>query len=146
MDMVNHYRFGLGWIPGKDNGAADALSRKAELAPENPEEEKPAILFLKEKFFEIAAEIAQLTTEEYEEVVIAYIGQNIILDQQIQDKIRNILPTTELPATVVAYDGLAYHEEQVFILPNEEVKNLILQLCISRLTNCRTSGTTRDNG
>src|SRR5882757_6184340 len=37
MDMVNHYRFGLGWIPGKDNGAVDALSRKAELMPENPE-------------------------------------------------------------------------------------------------------------
>jgi RNase H-like domain found in reverse transcriptase/Reverse transcriptase (RNA-dependent DNA polymerase) len=41
MDLLKHYNYTIGYRPGTQNSAVDALSRRAELMPENPEEETP---------------------------------------------------------------------------------------------------------
>jgi RNase H-like domain found in reverse transcriptase len=40
MDLLKHYNYMIGYCPGHQNGAVDALSWRQELAPENPEEEE----------------------------------------------------------------------------------------------------------
>src|SRR5258706_1698259 len=127
-DLMHHFHFGIGWIPGSRNGAADALSRKAEHIPEKPEEWEPTVLFPHDKFMEIATEIAQLDTQEFTEVLVALIGQAVLSDQQIQEKIKGLLPTIHLPETVVLHQGLPYHEEQIFVPPNQKIKRDIFHL------------------
>src|SRR5258706_5791410 len=116
---MHHFHFGIGWIPGSRNGAADALSRKAEHIPEKPEEWEPTVLFPHDKFMEIATEIAQLDTQEFTEVLVALIGQAVLSDQQIQEKIKSPLPTNHFPSTVVLHYGIPFHEATSLLSPNQ---------------------------
>ena len=45
MDLLHHYNYLISYRPRNKNGAADALSRRVELAPENEKEEQTGILF-----------------------------------------------------------------------------------------------------
>jgi len=126
MDLLAHYNYTISYQPGNQNGAADALSRKGELTPENPEDEQPTTLFPLDKFRDTITEIAQLNDQEYIEVVIAVIEQAVLSDQAIQDKIRT-LPLTQLPETIVLQQGLPYRDDRIFV-PTKEVKHDILQL------------------
>jgi len=100
------------------------LSRRAELAPENPKEEQPTTLFPLDKFRDVTTEIAQLNDQEYIEVMIAIIEQAVLSDQAIQEKIRS-LPLTQLPETVVLQQGLPYQDDRIFV-PTDEIKCDIL--------------------
>src|SRR5258708_34200008 len=106
VDMLNHYNYHITYRPGTQNRAADALSRRAELAPSDPIEERPTTLFNTE-------ELTEITDEEYEECIATIIGQAILSDQEIQEKIRITTLAEGLPETVVQHMGLPYHADQV---------------------------------
>jgi len=102
--------------------------QKSELALEHPEEDKPTTLFPSTHFTEIAAEVTQLNDQEYIKGIIAVIEEVILLEQQIQEQIRAALPHCIVPQTMVTLNGLAYHGDQIFVPPEDELKAQILQL------------------
>ena len=128
MDLLSHYNYIISYRPGDRNGAADALSRKGEHVPTDPEEDYPSTLFPLDKFRDIATEIAQLNDQEFTEVIIAVIEEACLLDNQIQETIRGMLPHIQLPENVVMVDGLAYHQDQVFVPENDDLKAQLLHL------------------
>ena len=95
MDLLNHYNYVIQYRPGNRNGAADALSRRHELTPENPVEEEPTTLFPASKFAEVAAETAQLNDQEFIECILAVLEEAVLSDEQIQERIRK--EVTRLP-------------------------------------------------
>ena len=124
MDLLHHYNYLISYRPGNKNGAADALSRRAELAPENEKEEQTGILFRPEQFKEMAG----LTTEEYQECVIAAIQEGLMSEQQIREEIRKHVNHDTLPTDVIIQDGLPYHRDQIYVPEHPEIKEHLLQL------------------
>jgi len=127
MDLLTHYNYIISYRLGDRNGAANALSRRAELTPENPKEEQPTTLFPLDKFRDLATKVAQLNDQEYIEVVIAILKQATLSNQAIQDNIWSLPSLTQLPETVVLQQGLPYQDDHIFI-PTNELKCNILQL------------------
>ena len=117
--MLNHYNYHITYQLGTQNGAADALSRRVELAPSDPIEDRPTTLFN-------TKELVEITNEEYTECVATIVGQMILSDQGIQEKIRTTILSEGLPETVVQYMGLPYHGDQIYVPPNPEIKEAIL--------------------
>jgi hypothetical protein len=60
MDLLRHYNYTIGYRPGHQNGAADALSQRQELAPEDLEEDKPITMIPPERMTQLA-EITELS-------------------------------------------------------------------------------------
>ena len=127
MDLLAHYNYEISYRPGNQNGAADALSRKEELAPIDPEEEHPTTLFPLDKFRNIAVEIAHLNDQEYIEVIVAILEEAVMSDEMIQEKIRKSIPHAQLLETVVLQNGLPYQDEWIYIT-NDVLKNQVLCL------------------
>src|SRR5260221_6282633 len=129
LDLLAHYNYNIVYRPGSNNGAADALSRKAELAPEQPEEEEPTTLFPEQKFLAIESLLTELSEEETHDYLQTIILAAIHTDQDIQQQIHTLLPLTRLPKTVELHnDQLAYHREQIFVPEDNEIKRNILAL------------------
>jgi len=129
MDLLNHYNYVISYRPGSRNSAVDTLSRKGELALENPIEEEPTTLFPLDRFREISTEIAELDDRELMDVMIAIIEEAISSDQEIQERIRTLLlHINELPNDVISHDGLAYHGDQIFVPDDNEIKAMIMRL------------------
>jgi RNase H-like domain found in reverse transcriptase len=116
MDLLKHYNYTIGYRPGHQNGVADALSRRQELAPENPEEE-PTTMIPPERMAQLA-EIAELTWEEYNECLVALIEEQIRGDTEIQQEIRDTIMEMRMPDTVVVHKGLPYHRDQIYVPDN----------------------------
>jgi hypothetical protein len=106
----------------------DALSRKGEHIPQNPEEDLPTTLFPPEHFCEIATEITQLDGQEYIDIIIVVIEEAILLDQQIQDQIQTLLPLVTIPDLVTLLNGLAYYGERIYIPDNPTIRAAIMRL------------------
>jgi hypothetical protein len=128
LDLLVHYNYMIRYQPGGQNGAADALSRRVELAPENPEEEEPLVMISRDQFTEIAMVIAELTEEEVQEVLIAATQVVVESDQGIQQQIRKLLADVALPQSVTIQDGLPLHEDRVYVLDLPGLRAQLLQL------------------
>jgi len=79
MDLLAHYNYAIQYRLGDKNGAADALSRRAELVPEDLEEDHPNIMFPVEKFVETTTQIAKLNDQEYIECIVAVVTEAVKL-------------------------------------------------------------------
>ena len=128
MDLLAHYNYAIQYRPGKNNGAADALSRKAELAPENPVKETPATLFPASRFTEVATEVAQLNDQEHIECVLTVLEEAVQTDEQIQQQIREAVSGQALPDAVIPIEGLPYRGDQVYVPESPDIKRQILRL------------------
>jgi hypothetical protein len=71
----------------RPNCAADALSRRQELAPDSPEEERPITLIPPSKFLEQITEVAGLSNDKLTTCLIAVLEAATWSDQQIQEQI-----------------------------------------------------------
>jgi hypothetical protein len=114
--------------PGGQNGAADALSRKVELAPEDPEEEEPLVMISRDRFTEIATIVTELTKEEVQEVLLAATQVIVESDQGIQQQIRKSVADITLPQLVTIQDSLPLHEDRVYVLDLPGLRAQLLQL------------------
>ena len=126
MDLLNHYNYIIQYRPRNRNGATDALSQRHELAPENPEEEEPTMLFPASKFADMAGDTAQLNNQEFIKCILAMLEEAVLLDEQIQEHIHMAIMGLPLPDNVVIHDGVPYHNEQVYVPNHLEIKCQIL--------------------
>ena len=128
MELLLYYNYIILYQPRNRNKAADALSRRAELVPENLVEDHPTTMIPPLKFVEIAMEIAQLDEQELMECMIAIIREAVKSNDQIQELIRNAVNLNNIPDDVMMVDGLPYQDTTIFIPDNTEIKRQILQL------------------
>ena len=128
LDLLSHYNYHISYQPGDRNGAADALSRRAELAPTDPEEEEPTVMIPRDKFVDIACVVAGLEESEQEDTLIAAIKVMVESDQGIQEQIRVWTCGTQLPEGVQLRDELPYHEDKVYVPDDASIKAQILTL------------------
>jgi Integrase zinc binding domain len=127
MDLLKHYNYTIGYRPGHQNGAADALSRRQELAPEDPEEERPTTMIPLERMTQLA-EITELTQEEYNECLVALIGEQIKGDTEIQQEIGDVVTRIKLPETIVMHEGLPYHGNQIYVPDTQQLRLAVMRL------------------
>jgi hypothetical protein len=97
MELLNQYNYHIVYQPSSQNGAADALSRRAELTPVDPPEELPQTMIPAHC---LIAEVSMAPT--------------FLLDRQIRDLIRNC-PLDKLPPKVETIDRLPYYNERVYM-------------------------------
>ena len=128
MDLLNHYNYVIQYRPGNKNGAADALSRHHELAPENPEEEEPTTLFPASRFAEMAAKTAQLNDQEFIECILAILEEAVLSDKQIQEQICKEVTRLPVPDNVTIVNGLPFHKDKIYVPEHPDIKRQILQL------------------
>ena len=128
MDLLNHYNYIIQYRPGNKNGAADALSRRRELAPENPEEDEPTTLFPASKFADLAAKTAQLNDQEFIECILAVIQEATLSDNAIQELIKEAVTQHPLPENITLIDGLPYKDDRIYVPDIPEIQRQILRL------------------
>ena len=93
MEQLTHYNYEIAYRPGGKNSAADALSHRAELCPEQPNKNIPTVLFPPEQFIEIAL-LAFLDNQptEIEGVEHVYTLTDGQILEQISELTRHIDP------------------------------------------------------
>jgi transposase InsO family protein len=124
MDLLKHYNYTIGYRLGTQNSAADTLSRRVELMPEDPEEETPITMIPPERLWEIA----EISEQEYEDCLVALIQQETLTDREIRERIMVTIQGKEVPPTIKIHEGVPYHGEQIYV-PNEEgLRERVLQL------------------
>jgi hypothetical protein len=122
-----HYNYTIKYQPGEQNGAADALSRKGELSPMEPEEE-PTVMIPRERFVEIATEVAGIKLDEKGEAVLAALRVVVESDQAIQDRIREKARDTPPDGDIQMENGLPYQDGRIVVPQDEQIHAQILQL------------------
>ena len=128
LDLLSHYNYLISYQPGNHNGAADALSRKGELAPINPEEEEPTVMIPRDRFTEIAGMVADIDTDEQDDALIAAMKVMVELDQGIQEWIKACVVEAQLPKDVQLVDGLPHHDGRIYIPNDTGIKAQVLTL------------------
>ena len=81
LEQLTHYNYEITYRPGDKNSAADALSRKEEHRPQQPDEKVPTTLFSPEHFVELAFLAPQPTVLESNETCY------ILTDTQLLERI-----------------------------------------------------------
>ena len=119
---MNHYNYIIQYRPGNKNGAVDALSRRHELAPENPEEEEPTTLFPASRFTKMVAETTQLNDQEFIECILAVLEEAVLSDKQIQEQIREEVTRLPVPDSVTIVNGLPYHGDRIYVPEHPDIK------------------------
>ena len=110
MDQLTHYNYQIKYRPGNQNGAADALSQRPELSPTDPPEDAPQTMIPPER------------------IVATLMAHTILSDSEIQDAIVQATLSLTLPSDIVRVDGVPYHNEQIFVPDNKEIKRNIMAL------------------
>jgi Integrase zinc binding domain len=123
MDLLKHYNYTIGYRPGTQNSAADALSQRAELMPENLEE-IPIMMIPPERLWEVA----EISEQEYEDCLVALIQQEALTDREIRERIGTTIWGKKTPPMIEIHGGIPYHGEQVYVLDEEGLRERVLQL------------------
>jgi len=112
---LQKYNFVIGYRPGKQNSAADALSRRQDLMPPN-ENPTPTTLLPREKFVELDLIAAD------DEITI-YLDA-IATDSEILEKIREI----EQNKLENEKNNIQYREGRVVVPENDNIRKALLAL------------------
>jgi hypothetical protein len=110
MELLNQYNYHIIYRPGNQNGAADALSRRAELTPTDPPEELPQTMIPAHR---LIAEISLAPT--------------LLSDDQIHDLIRATL-FDKLPPKVEVINGLPYYNERIYVPAQSDARKHVMAL------------------
>ena len=111
MDLLKQYNYQITYRPGSQNTAADALSRRPELAPEDPPEEKP---------------ITMIPPEQMISALTSLLEGVIHSDEQIRALIAQE-PMNNLPPRVEVIDGLPFYNKRVYVL-TKSLRTAVLRL------------------
>jgi len=111
---LQKYNFVIGYRPGKQNSAADALSRQQDLMPPN-EEPTPTVLLPQEKFVELDSIAA-------DSEIAAYLDA-IATDNEILERIREI----EQENSENEKGDLQYKEGWIIVPEDNDVRRALLK-------------------
>ena len=129
LEQLTHYNYEIAYRPGDKNSAADALSRKEELRPDIPDEEKPAALFDPSQFIELALLAfieGQPDILEGHEMVTTLTDSEII--RQIAARLPALDPT-QWPRGYELNDDLVLISKEtgrIWVPPDEQLRREIL--------------------
>jgi hypothetical protein len=110
MELLNQYNYHIIYRPGSQNGAADALSRRAELTPLDPPEELPQTMIPAHR---LIAEISSAPT--------------LLSDEQIRSIIR-AAPLDKVPPRIEIIDGLPYYNERIYVPIHSDARKHVMAL------------------
>jgi len=129
-DLLTHYNYTITYRPGHKNGAADALSRREELAPEDAPEDQPTTLFSKTEVAPITGQNNPDDTENPSALFrqVAELTDTVYpSDEHIRELIR-VEGNQRIPEDVVIVDGIPYHDDRVYVPDVPSIKLHILRL------------------
>ena len=126
---MTHYNYKIAYRPGDKNSAADALSRKEEHHPEQPDEKNPNVLFDPQRFIEVAL----LAFIDEQVAVLEGMEQTYTLtDSQLLDNIsehtRHIDPL-QWPPKYELNDDLVLVSQgtgHIWVPPDEQLRREVL--------------------
>ena len=78
------------------------------------------------KFVDLATETAQLNDQEFIECILAVIHKAVLLDESIQNLIKEVVTRLPLPENVSLIEGLPYKDDKVYIPDVLEIQRQIL--------------------
>jgi transposase InsO family protein len=110
MELLNQYNYHIIYRPGNQNGAADALSRRAKLTPTDPPEELPQTMIPAHR---LIAEISPTPP--------------LLSDEQIHSLIKTT-PLDKVPPKVEIINGLPYHNERVYVPTQSDTRKHVMAL------------------
>jgi len=129
LEQLTHYNYEIAYRPGDKNSAADALSRRAELRPEQPDENLPTVLFDPERFIEIAL-LAFLEGQPpvLEGAEHVYTLTDAQLIEEIRNRVQHIDPL-EWPPRYELNDDLVIASKdtgRIWVPPDEQLRREIV--------------------
>jgi hypothetical protein len=91
-------------------------------------EEEPTVMIPRERFVEIATEVAGIKLDEKGEAVLAALRVVVESDQAIQDRIREKARDTPPDGDIQMENGLPYQDGRIVVPQDEQIHAQILQL------------------